>query len=160
MFAPVSRAQDEGGAGDGLAVRQPRVTIVVPTFKEVENIPHLIERVSGVHERHDYGIDVDMLFMDDDSRDGSLELVDARPEKWAGLFVRTSDRGLSPAVLDGLRRASGDVLVCMDADLSHPPGSAFPTMLAKLDEGADFVVGSRYAPGGTTSDDWGLLQVG
>src|SRR4051812_35647152 len=95
--------------------------------------------------------------MDDDSRDGSTELVQSRPEPWVQLIVRTTDRGLSASVLDGLRRAKGDVLIGMDADLSHPP-EAIPAMLQKLEAGADFVVGSRYVKGGTTSDDWGVFR--
>jgi dolichol-phosphate mannosyltransferase len=134
---------------------QRRLTIIVPTYKEVENLPHLIDRVARVREEH--ALDIDMLFMDDDSQDGSVELIAARPEKWVRLIVRTRDRGLSAAVLDGLKIAQGDVLVCMDADLSHPPES-LPAMLQKLSEGADFVVGSRYVQGGTTSDDWGVLR--
>jgi dolichol-phosphate mannosyltransferase len=132
-----------------------RVTIVVPTFREVESLPHLIDRVARVREDQD--LDIDMLIMDDDSRDGSVELIAARPEKWVQIVVRTTDRGLSPAVLDGLRRARGEYLVCMDADLSHPP-EALPAMIAKLKGGADFVLGSRYVSGGTTSDDWGFLR--
>jgi dolichol-phosphate mannosyltransferase len=69
----------------------------------------------------------------------------------------TPGRGLSPSVLDGMNLATGDVLVCMDADLSHPP-EAIPQMLSKLQEGADFVIGSRYVQGGSTSDDWGFLR--
>jgi dolichol-phosphate mannosyltransferase len=133
----------------------PRVTIVVPTYKEVESLPHLIDRVAKL--RVDQGLDIEMLVMDDDSRDGSVELIAARPEKWVQIVVRTTDRGLSPAVLDGLRRARGEFLVCMDADLSHPPES-LPGMIAKLNDGADFVLGSRYVSGGTTSDDWGFLR--
>ena len=131
------------------------LTIIVPTFREAENLPHLIDRVAKFQQAH--GIPVEMLIMDDDSRDGSVELVAARPEEWVRIIVRTSDHGLSPAVMAGLREAKGDTLVCMDADLSHPP-EALPTMLAKLDEGADFVLGSRYVEGGTTSDDWGFLR--
>ena len=134
---------------------RPRVTIVVPTYKEVESLPHLIDRVAKL--RVDQGLDIEMLVMDDDSRDGSVELIAARPEKWVQIVVRTTDRGLSPAVLDGLRRARGEFLVCMDADLSHPPESV-PGMIAKLNDGADFVLGSRYVSGGTTSDDWGFLR--
>src|SRR6185295_17131879 len=63
----------------------------------------------------------------------------------------------SAAVLDGLRRARGEILVCMDADLSHP-AEMLPRMVDKLAAGADFVLGSRYAPGGTTSHDWGFLR--
>jgi dolichol-phosphate mannosyltransferase len=134
---------------------RPRVSIVVPTYREAENLPFLIDRIAKVREQQ--GLDIDVLIMDDDSNDGSVELMAARNEPWVKLVVRTSDRGLSAAVLDGLARATGDVLVCMDADLSHPP-EAIPAMLAKLAAGADFVIGSRYTEGGSTSDDWGLLR--
>jgi dolichol-phosphate mannosyltransferase len=137
------------------ATRFSRVTVVVPTYKEAENLPHLIGRLAKVREQ--YGLDLDVLIMDDDSRDGSAELVAARPEKWVDIVVRTADRGLSPSVLDGMKRAQGEILVCMDADLSHPP-EAIPQMLRKLEEGADFVIGSRYVKGGSTSDDWGFVR--
>ena len=132
-----------------------RVTVVVPTFREVENLPHLIGRLGKVREEQ--GLDLDLIIMDDDSRDGSVELVAARSEKWLQLVVRASDRGLSPSVLEGMKRAAGDIVVCMDADLSHPP-EVIPQMLRKLQEGADFVIGSRYVQGGSTSDDWGFLR--
>src|SRR5271167_4416512 len=96
-----------------------RLTLVVPTYKEAENLPHLIDRVAKVRDQH--GLDIDMLVMDDDSRDGSVDLLAARRETWVRLISRTGERGLSAAVLDGLQIAQGDVLVCMDADLSHPP---------------------------------------
>lgn len=131
------------------------VSVVVPTYREAENLPSLIERIAAVRSQH--GLELELLIMDDDSRDGSAELCASRPEPWVTLVTRTSERGLSAAVLDGLRRARGDVLVCMDADLSHPP-EALPALLAKLDEGADFVIGSRYVDGGSTSDDWGFLR--
>ncbi len=132
-----------------------RVTVVVPTYKEAENLPHLIDRLAKVREEH--ALDLDLIIMDDDSRDGSEELIAGRPEPWVRIVVRTADRGLSPSVLDGMQRATGDVLICMDADLSHPP-EAIPRMLGKLVEGADFVIGSRYVKGGSTSDDWGFLR--
>jgi len=132
-----------------------RITVVVPTYREVENLPYLIDRLAKVRQAH--GLDLDVLIMDDNSQDGSAELVAGRPEDWVKIVVRTTDRGLSPSVLDGMKRATGDVLVCMDADLSHPP-EAIPLMLHKLEEGADFVIGSRYVPGGSTSDDWGFLR--
>ena len=133
----------------------PSVTVVVPTYQEVENIPHLVKRLAALREAA--GLDLDVLFMDDHSRDGSEELVRGLALPWVQLVVRTSDRGLSQAVLDGLRRAAGQVLVVMDADLSHPP-ETIPQMLAALDEGADFVVGSRFAQGGSTDDDWGFFR--
>jgi dolichol-phosphate mannosyltransferase len=131
------------------------ITVVVPTYKEAENLPHLIDQVASVREAH--GLAIDLLIVDDDSRDGSVEIVASRPEPWVEILVRTADRGLSAAVLDGMRRARGEVLVCMDADLSHPP-QALPHMLAKLEAGADFVIGSRYVDGGSTAHDWGFLR--
>ena len=107
--------------------------------------------------REAHGIPIDLLIVDDNSRDGSVEIVASRSEPWVEILVRTADRGLSAAVLDGMRRARGEVLVCMDADLSHPP-DALPRMLAKLEAGADFVIGSRYVDGGSTADDWGFLR--
>ena len=134
---------------------RPRVTIVVPTYKEVESLPHLIERIAEVRQAS--RLPIDMIVVDDDSRDGSVELIESRPEEWIQILVRSGKRGLSDAVLDGFQRATGDVLVCMDADLSHPP-DAILSMLRKLEEGADFVVGSRYIEGGSTSHNWGFLR--
>ena len=136
-------------------VQQPRISIITPTYREAANLPYLIERVAQVRNKH--GLEIELLIVDDDSRDGTVELMASRPEKWLRLIVRTADRGLSPAVLEGMRQAKGEVLVCMDADLSHPP-EAIPSMLQKLLQGADFVVGSRYVKGGTTASDWGILR--
>jgi dolichol-phosphate mannosyltransferase len=133
----------------------PTITVVVPTYREVENLPHLIDQIAEVRAEH--GLDLDLIIMDDASGDGSAELVAARPEPWVRLIERMTDRGLSAAVLDGLRCARGEVVLCMDADLSHP-ASAIPLMVSKLKAGADFVVGSRYVDGGTTSHDWGFLR--
>jgi dolichol-phosphate mannosyltransferase len=133
----------------------PVLTVVVPTYHEVENIPILIERLEKV--RQHLGGRLDVLLMDDDSRDGSAELVQSMGLPWVRLITRTSDRGLSQAVLDGLRTATGNVLVVMDADLSHPP-EVLPQMLDRLEAGADFVVGSRFVEGGTTDDDWGIFR--
>ena len=103
------------------------------------------------------GLDIDLVIVDDDSRDGSVEFVESLAEPWVQIIVRTEGRGLSQAVLAGLRRARGEVLVCMDADLSHPP-EALTHMLHKLHWGRDFVLGSRYVDGGSTSHDWGFLR--
>jgi dolichol-phosphate mannosyltransferase len=134
---------------------RPSVTIVVPTYREAENIPHLVRRLAAVRDAGQ--LDLELFIMDDDSRDGTEEVVRSLEAPWVRLFVRTSDRGLSQAVLDGLRRSTRDVLVVMDADLSHPP-EKIPEMLAELADGADFVLGSRFVEGGTTDDDWGFFR--
>jgi dolichol-phosphate mannosyltransferase len=150
--------RESGSAGDlpvpsSASIRS--LSVIVPTYKEVKNIPLLVDRLDKV--RQALGIEFELLFMDDNSQDGSAEVVQGLALPWVQLITRTTDRGLSPAVLDGLRRAKGEVMVVMDADLSHPP-EALPQMLAELGAGADFVVGSRFVAGGTTDDDWGVFR--
>ena len=132
-----------------------RVTVVVPTYKERENIPLLVERLAAVRQKT--GLALELVFMDDNSKDGSAEYVRDAALPWVGLVTRTTNRGLSPAVLDGIAMAAGDTVVVMDADLSHPP-EKIPEMLAALDDGADFVIGSRYVSGGTCDEKWGLFR--
>ncbi len=131
------------------------VSIVVPTYQEAENIPLLIDRVRQV--RQESLADLELIFVDDNSRDGSVEAVERLGLDWVKIIVRTSERGLSSAVLDGFRVARGEVLVCMDCDLSHPP-EVIPKMILALKSGQQLVIGSRYVPGGTTDDDWGLFR--
>lgn len=131
------------------------ISIIVPTYKERENIPLVIERVARLRTEHD--LDVELLFMDDMSRDGSLEYVQGCGQDWVRLIERTENRGLSPAVIDGFRAAKNPVIVCMDCDLSHPP-EVIPQMILALSSGAQFVIGSRYVPGGSTDDDWGFFR--
>lgn len=131
------------------------ISIVVPTYREVANIPHLIMRIKRLREEQQ--LETELLIMDDDSRDGSAEAVAATGQDWVRIIVRITDRGLSPAVVEGIRAARHPVIVVMDADLSHPP-EAIPSMILALDSGKQFVIGSRYVPGGTTDDDWGVLR--
>lgn len=129
------------------------ITVVVPTFREAENIPHLLDAVDKTRTAH--GLDLELLFMDDDSRDGSADIVARSGYPWARLITRPIDRGLSPAVIEGFRAAKFPILVCMDCDLSHPP-EAIPQLVLGLHAGQQFMMGSRYVPGASTDDDWGL----
>lgn len=135
-----------------------QVSIVVPTYREAENLPELIERIGtamGGADRH-----YEVVVVDDDSRDGTQEVIEQLSDRGhpVRLITRTEERGLSSAVMRGFREAEGRLLVCMDADLSHPP-EALPRLLETLSEpGAEFVIGSRYAEGGETEEDWGLFR--
>jgi dolichol-phosphate mannosyltransferase len=147
-------SEHEPGAA-GQAIAAARVSIVVPTYKEAANLPLLIERLEPL--RREQGLDIELLILDDDSRDGTEELMARLDLPWVRLIVRRENRGLSAAVLDGLAAATGETVLVMDADLSHPP-EAIPAMLAKLENGAEFVIGSRYVEGGATGEDWGLFR--
>jgi dolichol-phosphate mannosyltransferase len=136
-----------------MTTRASTIDVVVPTFREARNIPLLIERLRVLRASHD----LHLTIVDDNSRDGTEEIIQRLNLPWVNLIVRTTDRGLSPSVLEGLRCTSGDTIVVMDADLSHPP-EAIPKMLDELSKGSDFVVGSRYTEGGVTDDNWGVFR--
>jgi dolichol-phosphate mannosyltransferase len=132
------------------------VSIVVPTFREAENLPELIDRVARLRERTSR--EVELVIVDDDSRDGTPEIVAASGHPWLRLITRTGERGLASAVVAGLMSASNDLLVVMDADGSHDVGDV-PRLVDALDAGAGMAVGSRYVAGGSTDAEWGLARL-
>lgn len=130
------------------------VSLVVPTYREAENLAALAERVSAAMSG--MAVPWELIFVDDDSRDGSEDIAAdlARRLPVRMESRRAGPRDLSLAVLEGVRRSRYDRIVVLDADLSHPPESV-PALLAELDRGeCDLVVGSRYAPGSGIADDW------
>lgn len=134
------------------------LSVVVPTYQEHDNLRALSEQLAEVFAEHK--LDAEIIIVDDNSQDGTEELVAELVQEGhpIQLIVRREERGLSSAVIRGFREAKGEFLLCMDADLSHPP-QAVPDILAKLQEdGVDFVIGSRYVPGGATEGGWGLFR--
>ncbi len=102
----------------------------------------------------------EILIVDDDSRDGTADVCAQLAQQGhpVRLITRIGERGLSSAVVRGFREARGRFLVCMDADLSHPP-EALPRLLAAVQEpGVEFVIGSRYVAGGGTDEGWGFFR--
>ena len=132
------------------------VSVIVPTYREVDNVPILVGRLKAVAATH--ALPLELLIVDDASNDGIASLPERlREAGWMRVMVRHARRDLSQAVLDGLRAATGDVLVVMDADLSHPP-EAIPSLLAALARpDVDFVLASRYVAGGSTHPGWGIV---
>ena len=130
------------------------VSIVVPTLREAANLRPLAERVARALA--DTGITWELLFVDDDSGDGSTGVAAALAGEGppVRMTVRRAARpDLSHAVLEGIARSRFDSIVVMDADLSHPP-ERIPELLAGLDGDCDMVVGSRYVPGASAAGDW------
>jgi len=132
-----------------------KVTVVVPTYNERENLPVAVDRLTELPVS-----DLHILVVDDTSPDGTGELADklaaGLPETLSVLH-RTEKDGLGRAYIAGITRAladGADVVIQMDADLSHP-AEVIPAMLDKLEtSGAGVVLGSRYVPGGSTASEW------
>ncbi|MDQ3757778.1 MAG: polyprenol monophosphomannose synthase [Actinomycetota bacterium] len=124
-----------------------RTLVVLPTYNEVENMPVVLPRI------REAAPDAHVLVVDDGSPDGTADKAGALGAELGGVDVlrRVGARGLGPAYADGFRwglERGFDVLVGMDADLSHDP-AALPRLVAPVAEGrADMAIGSRYVPGG------------
>ncbi len=122
-----------------------RVLVVVPTYCESENIVTVVTRIRQACPV------ADVLVVDDNSPDGTGRIAEglARQFTWAHVLGRPGKSGLGAAYRDGFDwgLARGyDVLVEMDADLSHDP-AALPKLLGAIERGADLAIGSRYVPG-------------
>ena len=129
-------------------MRPDAVTVVVPTYNELENLPCLVPAVINQGYR--------LLIVDDSSPDGTGALADelASGEPRMDVVHRAEKQGLGPAYAEGFQVAllAGAEVVCeMDADFSHDPQD-LPRLVEAIDNGADLALGSRYIPGGSTPD--------
>ena len=132
------------------------VSVIVPTYCEAENLPVLAPRVAAALEQANLTFEI--VIVDDNSPDATPQVCAELAKQFpVRLEVRTTERGLSSAVIHGMKMASGEVFVVMDADLSHPP-EQIPELVHSLKAGADFVIGSRYVRGGSTAEGWGLFR--
>jgi len=138
-----------------MAVDAPKVVVVVPTYNERENLPVLAGLLDALPVPN-----LHLLVVDDASPDGTGEIADklaAEHPGNVGVLHRTEKDGLGRAYIAGISRAldeGADVVIQMDADLSHPV-DRIPAMLDKLNStDAGVVLGSRYVEGGRTASEW------
>lgn len=135
----------------GAGGRTASVTVIVPTFNEAPNLAELVERICASLPA------VEILFVDDASGDGTPQVVRELANTFpVRLIERVDERGLSTAVLRGLKEARTEICVVMDADLSHSPES-IPRMVRAVQDGADVAIGSRYVRGGEI-DQWPFFR--
>ena len=133
-----------------------RILVIVPTFNERDNLPRKIPQVLGQDER------IDVLVVDDSSPDGTGEVADelAAESERVNVLHRPNKDGLGPAYLAGFSWGLArdyDLLVEMDADISHPP-ETLPSLIAAADD-HDFVIGSRYVNGQVTVSNWPMSRL-
>jgi dolichol-phosphate mannosyltransferase len=118
------------------------LSVVIPTFNERENLAILIPRIEQVFQ--DNGIRGEIVIVDDNSTDGSLDVLSELAKTYDNLVVsvRQGLPSIARAWFEGFDLASKENVVCIDGDLCHDP-NYFPAMLAQLDS-HDLVIGSRY----------------
>src|SRR5882672_2873047 len=131
----------------------PELSVVVPTFKERDNVPLLVEKLARTLE----GVDWEVIFVDDNSPDGTAAAARELGETDSRVrcIRRIGRRGLAGACIEGMLASQARYVAVMDADLQHDE-AALRDMLEVLRGDADLVVGSRYVAQGSADD--GLSQ--
>lgn len=138
-----------------------KIAVIIPTYNERENIISLLDQLQAVVKplTHHQCI---FVIVDDTSPDGTATVVYAYHKKHANTLLLTGKKeGLGKALLRGMTHAidqlEADAIAQIDADLSHDP-AAFSKFVLALDQGSDFVIGSRYIKGGSIPSNWGLQR--
>src|SRR5262249_59515439 len=129
--------------------------VMLATYNEIENIQDVLERARAALP------EADILVIDDGSPDGTADLAEKVGDEIGAVDVlrRAQKSGLGSAYRAGFRigLARGyDVMIEMDADLSHDP-AVLPELVAAIEDGADLAIGSRYVPGAAIPD-WKWLR--
>jgi dolichol-phosphate mannosyltransferase len=128
-------------------------SIVVPTLNESENIDLLLSRLFALNLDPD---SFEVIFVDDGSTDGTPDKIRTWESRSNVRLVQRQEKpDLTASILAGTATAKSDVIVVMDADLSHPPERLSAVVTPVLDGTHDVVVGSRYIAGGNT-ENWPL----
>ncbi len=119
------------------------VSIVIPLLNEEKNIPILFNEIEDVFLKRD--LDYEIIFVDDGSKDNSLEILKSLQENNSQIIVVSLRKnfGQTAAMAAGFDMASGDIIIAMDADLQNDPAD-IPIFLEKINEGYDVVTGWRH----------------
>ena len=126
------------------------LSVIVPTFNEVDNIFPMIGALDSALK----GIDWEVIFVDDDSKDGTVEKLIEACDTFPNVrrIHRIKRRGLSSAVVEGFQASTAPYMAVIDGDMQHDE-TKLKDMLSVMQTGNfDLVVGSRYVPGGGTGD--------
>src|SRR3989344_5449536 len=139
-----------------------RVVIVMAAWNEAENIKKMIDTLFD-EVFPQIKADMHLLVADNNSTDGMTQIVEAEMKKRKNLHIvqQGEKKGLGNAYVAGFKYAvnklKADAVMEMDADGQHPPRFVKPMVDAYL-EGADYVIGSRYIPGGSVPAEWELFR--
>lgn len=130
-----------------------KLSIIVPTYNESQNIVRMLDSIAETLSPYKGS---EIIVVDDNSPDGTAEMakshakiISTKKKIRIEIISRNGKFGLSSAIIKGVRYASGDFLVIMDGDFSHPP-QVIPSIIQALqDSNYDIVIASRYVKGGS-----------
>ncbi len=144
--------------------KRKRAVVIIPTYNEAdvigEMITHLFEKTFP--KIKDW--DCHLLIVDDTSPDGTAKIVEKHQKKFKNLHLvlNAKKMGIGYAYVVGFKHAmsklKADVLIEFDADFQHPPDT-IPVLLQKIDDGYDYIMGSRKVKGGSNPEGWGFKRV-
>ena len=139
-----------------------KVVVVIPTYNERENTEKMIEVLATEFakiKKHN----MNLLYVDDTSPDKTYEVVREKMNKydWLHLLLNKEKKGLGVAYAKGFRYAmeklGADYVMEFDADFQHKP-EEIKSLVDKIDEGYEYIIGSRYIPGGSIPKAWGFKR--
>ena len=137
-----------------------KIIVIIPTYNEVKAIGELMDALESEFQsikNHDMGI----LIVDGNSTDGTADVVRDSSKKYKNIYLHSEKekRGLGMAYIDGMKYAveklGAGAFIEFDGDFQHDPKD-IRRLVAELDNGFDYVIGSRYVAGGEIPKHWGL----
>lgn len=139
-----------------------KVVIIMPTYNEKGNITKMVDTLFKEEFPKIEGAEMHLLIVDDNSPDGTGEVVKEKMKSHKNLHLLTGEKqGLGWAYIRGMKHAmkelSADAVMEMDADFQHPPRFVKPMVEAYLN-GADYCIGSRYIKGGSVPKEWAFSR--
>lgn len=127
-----------------------KIAVILPMYNESDNAPLILEKIEEVRKNNN--LELEVIAVNDGSKDGTLEVLEKLENKFPILVVADHgvNKGMAEALKTGIRVAlerKKELLFFMDSDLTHSPED-FPKFIKKINEGYDFVIGSRFIRGG------------
>lgn len=126
-------------------------SIIIPTYKEEKTIETIIRDINEILQIN--SLNFNIIVVDDNSPDNTIKIVESLEKEYTNVshIIRTSDKGLSQSVIDGINHTDSPIVIVTDADESHDI-SKIPLLYQEIIIGNDVVIGSRYLPGGGISN--------
>lgn len=140
-----------------------KIITIIPTYNERESIGVLLDALTGKIFKEIQNHQIEVLVVDGNSPDGTADIVKAKSVIYSNinLIVEKEKRGIGAAYIAGMKYAieklGADAVIEFDGDGQHNPKD-IKRLVAEFDKGYDYVIGSRYIPGGSIPKEWALWR--